>query len=104
MRRLVLLGLAATAVMLVGAAPGSAKRDDPKKDKDGQTILVKFVPGIDANGSVGDEGDADLGELKTKVHIVKVKSDSSVDDAVARYSARDDVEYAEPNYVASADA
>ena len=90
--------------MLFGAAPGSAKRDDPKKDKDARTILVKFVSGIDADASVSDEGDKGAGELKTKVKIVKVKGDSSIDDAIARYSARDDVEYAEANYLASADS
>ena len=102
MRRLSFLGLAAAAVMLVGAAPVSAKRDDPNKDS--RTILVKFVPNIDAKGSIDDEGDVSGGELKTKVRLVKVKKDSSVDDAIARYSARDDVEYAEANYVASADS
>src|SRR5436309_141531 len=104
MRRWTVLFFAGAAVMLFGAAPGSAKRDDPKKDKDARTILVKFVSGIDADASVSDEGDKAAGELKTKVKIVKVKSDSSIDDAIARYSARDDVEYAEANYVANADS
>src|SRR5438876_3596899 len=104
MRRWTVLFFAGAAVMLFGAAPGSAKRDDPKKDKDARTILVKFVSGIDADASVSDEGDKGAGELKTKVKIVKVKGDSSIDDAIARYSARDDVEYAEANYLASADS
>ena len=77
MRRWTVLFFAGAAVMLFGAAPGSAKRDDPKKDKDARTILVKFVSGIDADASVSDEGDKGAKAARMTSTIPAVLTSSS---------------------------
>ncbi len=80
----------------------------PKKDKEvreGQ-ILVKFKAGVSEttkNAKHADEGSVKLRVFNsTGIQHVGIASARKVEDAVARYRADPNVQYAEPNYVVTA--
>jgi hypothetical protein len=98
-RRLLIVVTLLAALAAVLVSPATAK--GPKLDE--STILVKFLkPGPDDADRVQQDGDQAIGETKTKVVIVKLKSGASVDEKLAEYRERDDVDYAEENSVVSA--
>jgi subtilisin family serine protease len=77
----------------------------PKKDKEpkeGQ-MLVKFkasVPTATRDAKHVKEGHVKMRELKRSgVHAVQLAPSQTIEEAIARYRADPDVEYAEPNYV-----
>jgi thermitase len=89
-RVLAAVAVAALSIFATGAATASATVGAPS---DARTILVKWQngppPGIPA-----------VGELKTRVKIVKVPPVWTVDQTLAFYRMLPNVVYAEPNYVA----
>jgi hypothetical protein len=95
--------LAAAAVAhLTPCAPGPAAAAGTlaKTPRDESTILVKWSwppPTLKPPGTT-------LGELKTKVRIVKVPRGFDVDELLALYRSLPGVVYAEPNFIASQNA
>jgi thermitase len=69
---------------------------------DSHGLLVKFVSSADGISRVAALGDQDLGRTKTRVDVVKIGEEESLDAKLAEYRSRADVVYAEPNYIASA--
>jgi thermitase len=67
-----------------------------------QGLLVKFAPSADGALRAAAAGDEVLGKTKTRVDVVKIAGDESLDAKLAQYRARADVIYAEANYIASA--
>lgn len=65
-------------------------------------LLVKFVSSADGAVRAAAAGGEDLGKTKTRVDVVKIDGDESLDAKLAQYRSRADVAYAEPNYIASA--
>ncbi len=87
--------LAAAAVALLSlVATGAATAAGPPP-RDETTILVKFKKPT-ANTPFASS----LGELKTKVKIVKAKRGMPVDRLLSIYRSLPTVTYAEPNYIA----
>jgi hypothetical protein len=93
-----------TTMFALGAVGADARAAGGKGTikRDGATILVKFDKPAHAHTVVGEEGDAILGTTAGKVSIVKLHSGKGVDQALDRYQRRDDVVYAEPNFLAAA--
>lgn len=108
--------LAAFAVALLplfaaaGAATAAAPPPGPGADKqppdqiagipprDNSTILVKWAFRIPTPQT--PLGDQTVGELKTRVKIVKVKRGFTIDQMLSLYRSLPGVVYAEPNYLA----
>lgn len=99
-----LLRLAVTAalalVLHVGlaAAPATAATD-----YDQSTILVRFSIPSQAKGIFSAYGDRQAARLADGVYLVRLPNGRSVPAALAIYSRLFGVDYAEPNYMASAD-
>lgn len=72
-------------------------------DRDPSTILVRFSIPSEANGILQAFGDRTGARLTDGVLVVKLPAGTSVDAAVYRYSRLFGVDYAEPNYIATAD-
>ena len=92
-------------VVLAGAgalifAGGSSAGPRPAPRHDSSTILVKFKIG-NAQAQVAAAGDRVVGQTKTRVLIVEVHG-RTLDQALMGYALRPDVQYAEPNFIASA--
>jgi thermitase len=65
-------------------------------------LLVKYASPGDGAVRAAAAGDDYLGQTKTRVDVVEIDGDESLDAKLAQYRARADVVYAEPNYIASA--
>jgi len=76
---------------LACAAPAAAAAD--------ATIVVKFVSPAGASAKVASLGDDATGKVAGGVQVVDPQPGDTVADALARYRARPDVLYAEPNRV-----
>jgi thermitase len=93
-----------TAMLALGAAGADAGATGGKGTikRDPGTILVKFDKPTHARTAADEEGDTILGETAGKVSIVELHAGKGVDQALDRYQRRDDVVYAEPNFLATA--
>ena len=85
------LALLAALAALACTAPAAASAD--------ATILVKFASPTGASAKVDALGDDVTGKAVGGVEVVDPQPGESVADALARYRARPDVLYAEPNRV-----
>jgi subtilisin family serine protease len=97
--------LAALVTLLsvgVGGAAATGAGGSGSIKRDALTILVKFAKPSQARAIAGQEGDADLGETAGKVSIIGLAPGKGVDRALDRYQRRQDVVYAEPNFLATA--
>jgi thermitase len=74
----------------------------PSASTRSQRLLVKFVPTANGGLRAAAAGDEDLGKMKTRVHLIRIDEDESLDVKLAEYRARKDVVYAESNYTAFA--
>jgi thermitase len=102
-RLLALAGLLGASLLFVGFAGAQDDRDgEPSWWRDESTILVKFTAPADAGEIVAEEGDDEAGETTGRVRIVKLRRGKTVEEALARYRARGNVAFAEPNYIATA--
>ena len=103
---LVAFGAAFALIVAAGAADARPKPGaKPKKPlRDATTILVRFKSGATrVDEKVRANGDAVVAETATKVKIVRVEKGETLDAKIAEYKRRADVEYAEPNYIATTD-
>ncbi len=91
---------ALAAVFLVGviASPANAA------DREPSTILVRFSIPSQASGIMQAFGDRLGAQLGDGVLMVRLPAGTSVDAAVARYSGMFGVDFAEPNFIATAAA
>jgi thermitase len=87
------LALAASTVSVASAAATEGGR---------QSLLVKFVSTADGAVRAAAAGDEGLGKTKTRVDVVEIDENGSLDAKLAEYRSRADVVYAEPNYIATA--
>jgi thermitase len=87
------LAAAAVALLSPAAATGAPAVANPPRDE--TTILVKFL-----KPSASTPFATAVGELPTKVKIVKVMRGMTIDRLLAIYRSLPNVAYAEPNYVA----
>jgi thermitase len=88
----------ATATVPVASAAGHAGSAEAGR----QSLLVKFVSSADGVVRVATAGDEALGKTRTRVDVVQIDGDESLEAKLAQYRSRDDVVYAEPNYLATA--
>jgi thermitase len=65
-------------------------------------LLVKFASSADGAVRAAAAGDDHVAKTTTRVDIIKIDGDESLDAKLAEYRKRTDVVYAEPNYIASA--
>jgi thermitase len=93
---MIALALAAATVPVASAA------DSPGATKGGQSMLVKFVSSADGAVRAAAAGDEHVGKTKTRVDVVKIDENESLEAKLAQYRSRADVVYAEPNYTAYA--
>ncbi len=90
------------------AFDGKTKSKDPseKKNYEVGSLIVKFKPG--ATGEIKDSIHRRHGSEKVKefrslnIHHVRLKKGLSIEQAIKIYQSEQDVEYAEPNYVFTA--
>ncbi len=100
--------LPASAVMLDKSVsvPNSEKKQE-KKYKEGE-LLVKFKAGVseDSKKSLHKKhGSEKIKEFRSlRIQSVKLKKGLSVEEAISLYKADPSVEYAEPNYIVTAQA
>ena len=88
-----------------GTALGANRRlnDRGRDPQDPTTLLVKFKDPADAATKVKKAGDTPVTSLKTDTELVKIQPGESVDAKVREYGSRNDVVYAEPNFLRSLD-
>jgi thermitase len=97
--------LAGVAVVFLGVAAGaSAAKPKPKTAYEPTTILVKFALPADAVRLVARLHDAVAGTTATGVTVVRIDRGETVKAKVAQYRRLPGVAYAEPNFIARADA
>jgi thermitase len=91
-----------SALVLAAAAVPVGSAAGPAGATDRQSLLVKFISSADGAVRAAAAGDDYLGKTKTRVAVVEIDGDESLDAKLAQYRSRADVVYAEPNYIASA--
>jgi thermitase len=91
-----------TALALAASAVPVASAAGPAGATDRQSLLVKFVSSADGAVRAAAAGDEGLGKTKTRVDVVEIDENESLDAKLAEYRSRADVVYAEPNYIATA--
>ena len=99
------LALARSGAAVSVAAAGAPRPWEPSQvttEGGSHSLLVKFASSPDGAVHVAAAGDVVLGKTKTRVDVVRIAGDESLDAKLAQYRARADVIYAEPNYIASA--
>lgn len=99
-------------VVCCGLIVASCGQSEPSLDtapagqyREGE-LIVKFVSGISQEdidrviGECGGEGVIEpIGDpAETMTYLVKLELDTPVEEAVESFEAREEVEYAEPNY------
>ena len=95
-----LVALLAAASASGDGGPGGKDQHPAAPQKDPTTILVSFETPAAGDAQIRQLGDKVLGHVGSRVHIVKLAPGDSVAKKVAEYSARSDVRFAEPNYIA----
>ena len=97
-RRLAIAAALAVALsMALGAPTAFAADREPGR------ILVKFQDGRDAPARVFGQGDALVGQLRDGTAVVRLRGGLSLDLALVLYRLLPGIEYAEPDYLATAD-
>ncbi len=86
----------------MGFADAQDRDDWDSWRRDESTILVEFAASADADEIVAEEGDGEAGETVGRVKIVKLRHGKTVEEALAKYRARGNVAFAEPNFIATA--
>jgi thermitase len=96
--------LAAFAGIIPVGSAAESPTFEPAATKGGwRGLLVKYVSPADSAVRVAAAaGDEHVGKTKTRVDVVEIDGDESLDVKLAQYRSRADVVYAEPNYIASA--
>ncbi|MDX6541898.1 MAG: hypothetical protein QOI71_3508, partial [Gaiellales bacterium] len=98
--RCFLAAAAALLACLVLAPLGQAKTPHPLRVHfAARTLLVKFSNPDTAATEVGRSGDQAISRITGGVELVRIQAGESVLSKVSEYSARRDVDYAEPNYI-----
>jgi len=88
------------------AAPTPALAKDgpaPKAKAEPGTLLVKFEQASGTKAKVEALGDTQAAKTANGVSVVRIQPGETVAAKVREYDRRPDVQYAEPNYIASAD-
>jgi thermitase len=91
-----------SALVLAAAAVPVGSAAGPAGATDRQSLLVKFITSADGAVRAAAAGDEGLGKTKTRVDVVEIDENESLDAKLAEYRSRADVVYAEPNYIATA--
>jgi thermitase len=97
-------GHQATEADVARAAPRFGSMDALPRASKGRWhgLLVKFVSSATGAVRVAAAGDHYLGKTKTRVDVIEIDADESLETKLAEFRSRADVVYAEPNYIASA--